>query len=303
MFRSLALAAACLILGFVLGGLGPRRELHAAKTSLKAQQAACATVGEPHSDGGPLAFLWSRLDAARESGEPQRRGAPDSPAADGAAAVAKRTQHDSVVIGQEPADETAWRLRLGAVRNGLQGVGPRRQGSSSSDGQAADVQEGPRTYREGFELAAAGLLARAAQTRSVLQQQANLDAQQLTKVDAVVAKTNDKLAGYGEEFVQAMLDGKRPEPVQSLGFMHDVTGILHDGQVELEDALGPDAVAKVDPEARRIWNFTTLEAMRPVLKDLPLMDRAVRPRPDAAAIDPDLADAAGAAAPRAPAAP
>ncbi len=51
-----------------------------------------------------------------------------------------------------------------------------------------------------------------------------------------------------------------------LSVTHDVTGVLHDSQMALDELLGEPAAPEED--ARQIWNYIDLETFRPAVEQL-----------------------------------
>jgi hypothetical protein len=45
-----------------------------------------------------------------------------------------------------------------------------------------------------------------------------------------------------------------------------VTGILHRAQLELEEVLGPERAAAVDPSALEVWNHVDLGQLEPAAR-------------------------------------
>ena len=71
---------------------------------------------------------------------------------------------------------------------------------------------------------------------------------------------------YSDLFVDMALQSEEVSSADMLSVSHDVTGVLHDGQVALDDLLG--APAAPDDEARQIWNYIDLETFRPAVEQL-----------------------------------
>lgn len=115
---------------------------------------------------------------------------------------------------------------------------------------------------EQFELAVEAQGLRTAQSRAALIEQAYLDDVQLAEIDAAMLRMNDELALLGEDLMAVAMSGEEPDPTEMLGLSHDVTGILYEAQLSMEDSVGLEAMGDVDPQAAQVWNYIELEGFR-----------------------------------------
>jgi len=115
---------------------------------------------------------------------------------------------------------------------------------------------------EQFELAVEAQGLRSAQSRAALIEQADLDDVQLAEIDAAMLRMNDELALLGGDLMAVAMSGEEPDPTEMLGLSHDVTGILYEAQLSMEDSVGLEAMGDVDPQAAQVWNYIELEGFR-----------------------------------------
>jgi hypothetical protein len=132
------------------------------------------------------------------------------------------------------------------------------------DDDDEDRDRGPSL--SGFRRAASLQRVRTAQSRAALTEGAGLSDEEVQRAEAIFSQMNDALTGYGEELL-FLAAGDEPAPARDLlGVTHDVTGILHRAQTELEALLGEDRLAGVDPDASAIWNYVDLERLEPAAR-------------------------------------
>lgn len=120
----------------------------------------------------------------------------------------------------------------------------------------------PPDIAEQFELAVEAQRLRTTQSRAALIEQADLDDEQVAEIDAAMLRMNDELALLGEDLMAVAMSGQEPDPTEMLGLSHDVTGILYEAQLSLEDSVGLDTLDEVDPQAAQVWNYIELEGFR-----------------------------------------
>ena len=114
-----------------------------------------------------------------------------------------------------------------------------------------------------FQRAASIQRVRSVQSRAALEQQAELGSTELDELDAAVEEMNEQLVGYGEELMFLALEDEPPPPGELLGITHDVTGILHRAQEQLEAIVGAERLESVEPDALKIWNYVDLDRLEP----------------------------------------
>ncbi len=114
-----------------------------------------------------------------------------------------------------------------------------------------------------FDAAVDAQRLRARQSRAALVEQADLDDDQIAAFDAAIDLMNDELADLADELGE-IPDFEEMAPSEFLGLSHDVTGVLYDGQLSLEEVVGLDALDFVDETTTQIWNYIDLESLRGV---------------------------------------
>ena len=124
----------------------------------------------------------------------------------------------------------------------------------------------PEERRRQFGLAVDAQRVRIAANRAALVEDAELDDGELQRFDGIVADLNADLVEYSDLFVDMALQSEEVSSADMLSVSHDVTGVLHDGQVALDELLGEPAAP--DDEARQIWNYIDLETFRPAVEQL-----------------------------------
>ena len=233
---AIAGAAAGLVLGFVLGGIGPRRELAAARNEVERLEA------ELESGGGGWRSPVPGLDRILRS--------PDG---EGASA-------DEGGPVEEPTPTTEG--RGSPPIDGLDGGVPR-------EGWRDRWRSGRRSRQErydAFSRAASVQRVRRIQSRAALVEQAELAEEEQAELDGILGDLNDSLGGYGEEILLLAARDEPPPPGDLLGITHDVTGILADAQRRMEALVGPERSASVDPSALEIWNHVDLDRLEPAAR-------------------------------------
>ncbi len=83
-----------------------------------------------------------------------------------------------------------------------------------------------------------------------------------------MAMMNDDLAFYGEDLLE-MAMSEDSDPTEALGLTHDVTGVLYESQLALDELVGD---ASVDEEARMVWNHMDLEVFRDAVEAVEAAD-------------------------------
>jgi len=124
----------------------------------------------------------------------------------------------------------------------------------------------PEERRRQFGLAVDAQRVRIAANRAALIEDAELDDGELQRFDGIVADLNADLVAYSDDFVDMALQSEAVSSADMLSVSHDVTGVLHDSQVALDELLGEAAAP--DDEARQIWNYIDLETFRPAVEQL-----------------------------------
>ena len=130
----------------------------------------------------------------------------------------------------------------------------------------AQPQMTPEERRKQFGLAVDAQRVRIAANRAALIENADLDDGELQRFDSIVADLNADLVEYSDLFVDMALQSEEVSSADMLSVSHDVTGVLHDGQVALDELLGEPAAPS--DESRQIWNYIDLETFRPAVEQL-----------------------------------
>lgn len=235
-----AALAAGIVVGFLLGGIGPRRELAEREADIE----RLAEELEAASGGGQLMSPVPGLDRIL-------RAPPE---------VGDDTDEDIAEDTDEWRDTR--RDRAERERFGDGGV-ESRSWLLRRRGRWRDPEETP---LEAFERAASVQRVRNVQSRAALEQQADLSEEEMAEVDAAIEELNAALLGYGEEMIMMAVEGERPPARDLLGLTHDVTGILHRGQLRLEEIVGPERMQDVEESALEVWNHVDLGRLEPAAR-------------------------------------
>lgn len=226
-----------IVLGFFLGGLAPRRELSERDERI-AELERELEEGDP---GGGFRSPVPGLDRILRDPEPVDRGVP-LPAAQGEA-ESGRGEDERVEVedyGDGGVPPIGWRDRW--------------------------RDRAPSEQLGAFQRAASVQRVRRVQSRAALAEQAGLEEEELAEVDAALSQMNAELLGHGEELVLLAMSDEPPPARELLGITHDVTGILHRAQLRIEEIVGPERAAAVDPSALEIWNHVDLAQLEPAAR-------------------------------------
>lgn len=224
--RQLGWAFGGVVLGFLIGGVGPNRELAELNERYDALQDENLKLQRRRSTGLDALGAMDRLLPG--------------------AALPTRTEHGGP--DGRPPDEPE----------------PGRPAPSTDAPPATAPSElpPPAEPMEEFEAAVEVQAARAAQTRAALAEQADLSDAELEEFDAITDQLNLALADHADQLVELALLGERPAPSALFGLTHEVSGVLLESQESLEALLGEDVVAETDPEALLVLNHVDLEIFR-----------------------------------------
>lgn len=234
---AIACVAAGVVLGFVLGGVGPRLEVAERDERIAALEGQLeeADTGGWRSPVPGLDRILRAPDEPAGAALPEATGATEPPARAGDEGAAAR-EVDAYADGGVPA-RPRWR----------------------DDWR----EESPSERLEAFRRAASIQRVRRLQSRAALGEQANLSPDEMVEVDAALSEMNQALYGHGEELIQLAMSETPPTATELLGITHDVTGILHRAQLRLEGIVGPERLEGVDPSALEIWNHVDLAQLEP----------------------------------------
>jgi hypothetical protein len=217
-----------LLLGFLAGGLQPRSqlaELEAEVQRLKDEQIREARRAARRS---PLSVIG--LDRAGAGGE---EPLPETPA----------LAEDLEALEGDPASAAA--------------------PEAVDSGAPQPLAEGPQGFGAEFDLAVEAQQLRREQTRAALIEQADLDGQEIERLDEIAFAMNERLGAMGEELL-AMMDSvnadQEPSSRELLGLTHEVTGVLYEAQTAMDELIGD--TSEVDRSAAEVWNLVDLEVFR-----------------------------------------
>ncbi len=246
---AIACVAIGVVLGFVLGGVGPRLEVaeRDARIGALEEQLAEADTGGWRS---PVPGLDRIL---RAPAEPER-GVP----------VARAGEGEPAPLPEDDGDPGRGEP---AVAHADGGVPERRRWRDDWR------EDSPSDRLAAFRRAASVQRVRRLQSRAALAEQADLSPEEMVEVDEALAEMNTALYGHGEELIQLAMSDEPPSASELLGITHDVTGILHRAQTRLEGIVGAGRLGAVDPSALEIWNHVDLAQLEPAAQ------RAMRAAP------------------------
>jgi hypothetical protein len=234
--KQLGWALAGVVLGFVLGGVAPRRELAAAEAELSRQRDEVVKL-KRRGGGAGVVGLEGLFGGGRDE-----RAAHDGTDPDGA-------EPDGEIPDEGPAEGGG-----GAAEAG--GAGP------------AAAAAAPATLLEEFDAAVAVQAARRAQSRAALVEQAGLSPAETAELDAIVDGMNARVAEHADELVGILLSGEEPGAADLFGLTHEVSGILLEAQVGIERLVGDERLGGLDPEAAFAPNLIDLELLREGIAEL-----------------------------------
>lgn len=221
-----------LIIGFLLGGVQPRRDLVERDEAIRSIQ--------------------KKLVEAEKKGGRGRNSFPvPLPGMDEVMASAPEAHRGAQGDGQPPAEGD------GAV------VVQMGDGAAPTDATPATPQSKEDMRRE-FNAAVDAQRARAQQSREALRETAGLSDEEMTEFDGIVSEMNASLADYGDEVMSWAEE--EPETRDALGVAHEVTGILYEAQTSMEELVGKDNMGSLDESTGQIWNYVDLETFRPAVE-------------------------------------
>lgn len=215
-----------MVLGFVLGGVGPRTQLTEQDDELSRLRDELVEARSRAARRSPLSVVGlDRMGASAPQSAPPAT-------APGTASSFDEDPSQVVVEEWEPSPDD---------------VAP--QGS-------------PEDLIAEFDAAVEAQRIRREQTRAALVEQADLRQEEVEELDAVVDRMNDRLGELGTDLMDIALSGEEPDSTEMLALTHEVSGILYDAQVEVDAVVGEEVIDEVDPSAREVWNYVDLETFR-----------------------------------------
>lgn len=220
--KYIAVAAVAIVVGVLLGGLGPRAEVRDLKQHIRElDEAPCTNQfgrdlallmgqGVGRNTSQPLPFDDGTADADEER-------SPEEIAADNPAAAEMARELDEA---EAEAEED---LRE-AVRAGL------------SDDEELEA------LRTALEL-------RRAQARAAVREQIDPDDEQWEIIDGAVEDMNGTLIGLGEELTEMLAAGEEPTRRDAMEFSADALDALLEAEDRMRGALDDEQLGDLDDEA------------------------------------------------------
>jgi len=212
--KYVAVAAVALILGIVLGGLGPRAELREAQQASK--ELAAAPCPEGPSVGADLAQFFG---GARTMSPP-----PESP----------QQRVDRLQAANPEAAELAEEIEAA---------------EAEAEAEVADAIRAAVQNEEELEIARAALELRAAQARAALVEQADPDRDQQQAIDEAYGEMNDSLMDLAGELGDLVAEGREPTRREAMTFAADALDAMLAAEQQVEGALQADQLADLDDGA------------------------------------------------------
>lgn len=210
--RLFVVAALSLLLGIVIGGIGPRSELRELRQEMSELEGkACAQ----DSIGKDLAALLSAGAGARD---------------------ASRAREEADRIAEENPEVAEQLDQMDANREQARGeVTEQLQSAAAND-------EELRAARTALEL-------RRAQARAALLEDADPSPEQLDEIDSAVAEMNQGLNQLASELVNMMAKGEEPTRRDAMAFAADALDTMIIAEDRINAALDEDQLAGVDEQA------------------------------------------------------
>jgi len=221
------------VLGFMLGGIQPRRALV--------------------DKDGEISRLQDELVEARRRSRRTTMGRSVLPGLDGmlpAPELDEETEEEPAIEDVDGDDGEEDPGEVEGVGSGPEAVGE------------------PQDVLDEFDLAADAQRLRAEQNLASLQQEFDLEEADLIELDRVFADMNDALAEHATDVLDMTMSGEEPTASDLLGISHDVTGILHESQVALDDVVGVSGSTDPEDPTTQVWNYIDLEVFRPAVEEL-----------------------------------
>lgn len=234
---AVAALALGIVLGFVLGQIGPRAEL-----AEREEEVADLERRLERADTGGWRSPVPGFDRILRAPEDESEARVERP------------------LGVDPAGSDPAPTTEVASADGPDGGVPRARWRERWRDDSPDDR------LEGFQRAASIQQVRRMQSRAAILQQADLADEEIVELDDALSEMNDALQGHGEELLILAMGDEPPPARDLLGITHDVTGILHRAQVRVERVLGPERAAQVDPSALEIWNHVDLSRLEPAAR-------------------------------------
>ena len=292
--RALAWIACGVLAGFLLGGVGPRRELASTRTQMAALERQLENSG-----GGGRTLLETLLGGMAPEPEPISTPATAAPVAAPTPRPGTPMQPDEGERAEDTGDDNPSEAPTEAEEgyednpDGTSRATPSWWRRADQDRSAATEEDdsdevesdrepgerrsmrgpgGRRLTVERFREMVSTQKVRAASSRAALIEKADLDEDQVAAVDEVVTDMNSRLSGYGEELLSVGAQEEGPEnanPGDMLEAAEDVFGIMGQAQRKVEsivqENVPPEEAAGMDEEEApepRVWDMIDLESLQ-----------------------------------------
>jgi hypothetical protein len=208
---SVVMAVGALLVGLVVGGLGPRAQVRALEKQLaEAEECPTSTMGTELAN----VFRGRPWDGDRP---------PPAPA----------PVPDPVPEAPEPEPEEEGGFQITFGDDG---------GEDPESMTKEDIDQQLVLAREAMEL-------RYAQAREALIQDADPTEEQLAAIDDAMAMMNDDLAALATELTAVINNGEEPTRRETMEFAADTLDVLLGAEDSLTAALSEDQVAELQPES------------------------------------------------------
>ena len=212
--NQIVLAALSLLVGLVLGGLGPRSEVRHLQKQLEEQpDGPCVSTV-----GADLAALMGGRNRGQQA--PQR-----SPLGDREPAELAEMNPEAAELVESMSDEQE-RMEEGVREELSSGIGEEEQ-----------------------ELARTALELRRAQARAALVEDARPDETQMEAIDTAVKDMNDSLLELADEMAEILESGEEPTRRDAMAFAADALDTMLVAEDEMRSALDADQIEQLDEGA------------------------------------------------------
>ncbi len=219
-----------LVLGFLLGGIGPRRNLAAAEKKIARLESEAASAASPGGFGLP------GLD---EMFRPSPAATPPV-----VAVFPVQDAGTTAVVAENVAPAV---------------VAPTPEPSSPKENPPPS-----RDFAQAIAMARDAQDLRRAQALSALVDTADLSTEEQAQLTTQLDKMNRDLAGYTDEVMSMWRSRQRGRDevpaLEALSLAHEVSGVLAESQGTLERIVG-ERRGDVPRESLQIWNFVDLGPM------------------------------------------
>ncbi len=226
--KYIAWAAAALVLGLVVGGLGPRQKVR----KLQAELDELAAQPCQSDFGRDLAMLMGRGTGPQL----RRPGVPPPP-------------------GERSAEEI-----LAEHPGAAEELAELEEAEAEAEEQILEELDEEFDPEE-VEMLRAALELRKAQSRAALIEGADPDEDQLQDIDDAVAEMNDELMGLAEELVGMVADGDEPTRRDAMEFAADALDSLLTAEDRMRESLDPDQLDDLDEETLDPFSHVDPELM------------------------------------------